>query len=191
MNLTGVVAYVLQMMNDHLPLQYQYHNIAHTLSVFDMVVFYSKETNLSQTDKDLVCTAAILHDAGYTIQYVDNEPHAVAISNKILPKFGYSPEQIEIVAGCIMATCIPQKAKTQLERILCDSDLDYLGRDDYFQIAENLRNEWLIQGKTLSVEDWREMQINFFSEHLYYTAEAQKLRGAKKIENLNKLLIQS
>jgi len=190
MDLPSVVAYVLKMLNDQLPKQYLYHNITHTLNVHDMTMFYSNEIHLSQSDSDLVCTAAILHDVGYIIQYIDNEPHAVAIANKLLPDFGYSSNQIEIVAGCIMATCLPQKAMNELQMIVCDADLDYLGRDDYFEIADNLRNEWLTQGIALSVADWQEMQINFLTHHTYYTEAAQKLRGEKKIQNLNKLLIQ-
>ena len=36
---------------------------------------------------------------------------------------------------------MPQTPKNHLEEIMCDSDLDYLGRQDFYPIAETLRQE--------------------------------------------------
>ncbi|MDA0973125.1 MAG: hypothetical protein O2867_05255 [Bacteroidetes bacterium] len=40
-----------------------------------------------------------------------------------------------------MATKVPQEPKDHLARILCDADLDYLGGDDYDEIAGGLYQE--------------------------------------------------
>ena len=42
-----------------------------------------------------------------------------------------------------MATEIPQNPKTHLEMIMCDADLDYLGRYDFETISNNLYTEFL------------------------------------------------
>ena len=35
------------------------------------------------------------------------------------------------------ATKIPQTPLTKLEEIICDADLDYLGREDFFEISRS------------------------------------------------------
>ena len=58
----------------------------------------------------------------------------------------------EQICGMIMATKIPQSPKNYLEQILCDADLDYLGRDDFYDIGGTLFKEL----KTYNVLDTEE-----------------------------------
>ena len=48
-----------------------------------------------------------------------------------MTQYGYSENHIKIVKGLINATRVSQNPKNHLEKILCDADLDYLGRSDY------------------------------------------------------------
>ena len=52
-----------------------------------------------------------------------------------------------------MATKVPQSPKNHLEEILCDCDLDYLGRDDFEKISNNLFSEWKEHGLVTNVEE--------------------------------------
>lgn len=45
-----------------------------------------------------------------------------------------------------MATKIPQSPNNLLEQIICDADPDYLGRDDFWKISNNLYHELKIYG---------------------------------------------
>ena len=68
-----------------------------------------------------------------------------------------------------MATRIPQTPLTKLEEIICDADLDYLGRDDFHQIADSLKNELMAFGKIQSDKQWGEIQIPLLEKHSYFT----------------------
>ncbi|NNK11647.1 MAG: hydrolase, partial [Flavobacteriaceae bacterium] len=73
---------------------------------------------------------------------------------------------------------------THLERILCDADLDYLGRDDYGKISNLLLMELKRFGVALTKEGWRQKQISFLQKHNYHTPYAQKYREPVKQDHL-------
>jgi hypothetical protein len=75
--------------------------------------------------------------------------------------------------------------KDHLGEILADADLDYLGRDDFAEISENLYKEFCRTGHVNeSKEEWNRIQLHFFEEHHYFTKTAIAEREAKKEENL-------
>ena len=83
-----------------------------------------------------------------------------------------------------MATKIPQKPQNLLEEIIADADLDYLGRDDFFIIGDQLFNELKATNVVNQVSDWDQIQIKFLENHRYFTNTARTLRGASKGKNL-------
>ncbi|MCK9612757.1 MAG: hypothetical protein PHR81_00260 [Bacteroidales bacterium] len=61
-----------------------------------------------------------------------------------------------------MATKIPTKLKNKLEKLLCDADLDYLGREDYMEISNRLRREWDVFGiKNIMKQNGSAIKLNF------------------------------
>jgi hypothetical protein len=91
----------------------------------------------------------------------------------------------------IISTEIPQHPTNLLEKIMADSDLDYLGRDDLFVIGQRLQYEWKLQGKISTLKEWHKRQLDFLKSHNFFTESAKKLRNGKKqknIEELEKLL---
>jgi len=90
-------------------------------------------------------------------------------AEKELPDFGFNKEDIEIIKGMIMATKVPQKPHTLLEKIICDADLVYLGGDNYDSISTTLHKELTLNGIDLDEDQWLDMQINFLESHNYWT----------------------
>jgi predicted metal-dependent HD superfamily phosphohydrolase len=133
-------------------------------------------------------TAALFHDAGFIHSYESNEPIGANLAKEMLPNFGYTEEQIQQVIELIGATKIPQNPKNHLEEIMCDSDLDYLGRDDFYPIAETLKKELVEFGKIDGDQkSWIEMNINFLSKHQYFTQSSRNRRGPEKQKRIKEL----
>ena len=86
-----------------------------------------------------------------------------------------------------MSTKIPQNPKTGLEEIICDSDLDYLGRDDYYPISKTLYDELRYLSKIKSERDWNQLQINFLEAHSYHTDFAIQNRQPEKEQRILEL----
>jgi uncharacterized protein len=165
-----------------------YHNLDHTLDVSDATLRLAHLEGVESHYTILLATAALLHDIGMLDDYVDHENASVKIAQKILPELEYSKEDIEEICKLILATRIPQEAKTLGEMIICDADLDYLGRDDFFMIAHRLRCEWQCQGKKYTLKEWYTMQASFLKKHHYFTKSAITLREETKQTHLQQIL---
>jgi predicted metal-dependent HD superfamily phosphohydrolase len=132
----------------------------------------------------LLKTAAILHDAGFTERYDNNEEIGARMATEILPKYGYSEQHVKTIVELIHATELPHKPINKLQEIICDADLDYLGTDDFEEIADRLRRELTEMGKIQSRKQWDEIQVKFLKQHQYFTQTAIQMRQEKKNENM-------
>jgi hypothetical protein len=65
--------------------------------------------------------------------------------------------------------------------------LDYLGRDDFETISNNLYTEFLDFGFVKDYDDWMQKQFKFLELHHYFTKSSQQLRQPKKMDQLTKL----
>src|SRR5512144_1634699 len=109
-----------------------YHSLAHTLvEVVPAAEQFAALEKVTGEDLLLLRTAALYHDAGYVEQRQNHEAGSARIAAAALPRFGYAPPQIEVIAGIILATELPQKPHTFLEQIMVDADLSVLGQTDY------------------------------------------------------------
>ncbi len=176
--------HIMKVLKKGLPENLHYHGIHHTYDVVRAVERIAIMEGVLDDDIFVLKSAATYHDAGFVEQYDSNEPVGARLAEEILPKYGYTDEQIEVVKKLIYATIIPHEPKTKLEEIICDADLDYLGRDDFFEIADTLRRELRDHGKIKSDRLWDEIQVKFLTQHRYFTASAKKMRRAKKQEHL-------
>jgi hypothetical protein len=104
-----------------------------------------------------------------------------------LPRFGYNKEEIERICGMIMATKIPQSPNNHLEEIICDADLDYLGRDDFYSIGQSLFEELQAYNVVQDIETWNRIQVGFLTSHGFFTKTNKKRRASVKAEYLEEL----
>jgi class 3 adenylate cyclase len=179
--------FILKKLTDELPKNLSYHALQHTIEVTNAAERIGKEEGVSGENLNILKTAALLHDSGFIYQYAKNEPLAVDVAKEILPNFGYTHGQIKTIEKMILATQIPQKPETLLEKILCDADLDYLGRPDFYPVAEMLKKELFERGLVKDDKSWDELQISFLSTHQYFTKTSQKLRDPEKQKRLQEL----
>ena len=178
---------VLNLLRTELTNDLRYHGIAHTLGVLKVCNDYIRREKLSSEESKLLRTGAICHDLGFTVSYDDHEEHSVIIASDLMKQYGYSQKNIKVVIGLINATKVPQSPKNHLEKILCDADLDYLGRSDYNKISDLLFQELNAFGQISSREEWREIQISFLEKHQYHTPFARKNRQPGKERRLHEL----
>lgn len=187
MNLYGARDYIMQKLKSELDPFYYYHNVAHTEDVHRAVVFLSEIERLSKEEQILLETAAFYHDSGIMIKYLGHEEESVLIAREVLPSFGYSEADIGFIKDLIMATNAQGQVDTLHKKILFDADLDYLGRPDYFIIAQRLRLEWSIFGEQFSLKNWYISQVKYLENHVYLTDSACRMREKGKQENLNQI----
>jgi uncharacterized protein len=191
----GAKRYALTQLTHNLSPELFYHNLAHTQEgVVPMSAWLAAQEGVTGEARLLLLTAAYYHDIGFTKQQKDHEAVGAEIAAYVLPRFGYTPAQIDVITGMIMATKLPQSPQTLLEKILADADLDVLGREDFFSRNRALREELEAFGHVVTDETWYSHQLKLLQTHRYFTAPARAMRGPGKrqhIRALKMLLAQS
>lgn len=184
MEFEKVKKFILAKLRKELPRSLTYHSLGHIKDVYKAAQKLAKLEGVKGEDLTLLLTAVLFHDSGFLIQQKEHERVGCEIARKYLPEYGYNEAQIESICGMIMATRIPQTPHNKLEQIICDADLDYLGRDDFFTIGNTLYDELCMYGLLQTENDWNKLQVRFLEGHHYFTDSAIKLRKDKKDEHL-------
>ncbi len=188
MEFNRVKTVVIETLKQELNPALYYHNHVHTLDVISASEHLGMLESIGGEEMMLLLTASLLHDTGYMWAYDQNEQLACNFARKLLPEYNYSNVAIDRICEMIMATQLPQSPKDLLAKILCDADLDYFGRDDFFPIAIRLHQEWKeYTSKHLDFLEWYSTQFEFMIQHTYFTDVAKQLRNKRKEENLNQI----
>lgn len=188
---TDLQEIVLDRLEKELPKYLYYHNFKHTIDVINQAELIGYGEGVDDESVLLLKTAALFHDAGHIIGYDEHEYNGTQLAREYLPKYRYSQEQIDRICELIMATKLPPNPKSILESIMCDADLDYLGRSDFIPVSNTLYKELKEQNKIGTLNDWNKLQVKFLSNHQFFTKTGKNLREVNKqmqIERIKQLI---
>jgi uncharacterized protein len=162
-----------------------YHSLAHTRDeVVPAADRIAALEGLTGEDLLLLRTAAVFHDSGYIEQHNLHEEGSARLAAAVLPQFDYTPAQITVIVDIILATRLPQVARTLPEQILADADLAILGQTDYLPRNAVLRQELAALNKPATDQQWYSGQLNFIRSHRYFTGAARSLFEAQQQINI-------
>lgn len=181
----GVLNEVCDRLLKEVPSEYTYHSLRHTLDVIEMTIEIGKAELVSDYELAILKIAALFHDTGYLVSRKNHEDESSKIFLSYAEKHQLSPDLINTVVGCIQATKIPQTPQNHLERILCDADLDYLGREDFSEIGELLYTELTNCKEIADRNAWNKLQVTFLSSLKFHTSYSQQKRQQQLETNLN------
>lgn len=187
MNFEEARAYILERLKSELRPDLYYHSLQHTVDVMESAIRIGKKEGVNDHEMLLIKTAALYHDAGMLHAYDGHEEASVNIVEATLPEYGFIRADIDQINSMIMSTKLPQDPHSKLEMVLCDADLDYLGREDFFMISHRLKMEWSDRGFKQTLREWYRGQITFLTNHRYWTKSAIDLRRPGKIKNLREI----
>jgi predicted metal-dependent HD superfamily phosphohydrolase len=172
----GVLNEVCDRLLKEVPSEYTYHSLRHTLDVIEMAIEIGKAEHVSDHELTLLKIAALFHDTGYLVARKNHEEESAKIFLDYAEKNKLDQEVVSTIVGCIKATKIPQAPQNHLERILCDADLDYLGREDFSEIGELLYTELTNCNEIADRNAWNQLQVNFLSSLKFHTHYSQQKR---------------
>ena len=161
MDLIKATDFVVNKLKENLDSRLYYHNINHTLDVVSSAKKIAKTENISDYETSILLVSALFHDTGFLFTYKGHEKESVKFAESNLPKFGYSDKDISEISKLILATDVSFQPTTKLEKIICDADLYYLGRNDFSEISNNLFKEWKAYNFVDTQKEWYKLQINF------------------------------
>ena len=177
----GAIEYARIRLNEQLPQFLHYHNLHHTFGeVIPAALLLAKQEGVSTEESNLLHVAGAFHDIGWVIQGVNHESLSVDICHQILPGYGFSEDQLNRMAGMIVATRLPQTPTQKLEAILADADMYSLGGEYFWKRNEDLRYETTVLRGPVSDREWFHQQIEFLESHRYQTEFAKDQQEPKK-----------
>jgi len=187
-----IVAKSEQFINDHfsqnIDSNYTFHSLPHTRRTVKNALLIGKENSLSATDLEIVILAAWFHDCGISEIYKGHEDKSMEIAKQFLEDQNYPVENMERVLGCIISTKPGNKPGNLLEKILHDSNLIHLGKNNYFKRNKELFKEWKnVLNKSVSNDEWIKLNIKFISENDFETDYARDKFGDQRLINLSML----
>lgn len=180
---------ILERLGKELSEDLHYHSVTHTRDVISACAASADREGLTEEDKVLLLSAAVLHDSGFLNTTKDHELEGVSIAEKVLPTYGYTAEHIQRISDMIMATKIPQSPLDKLGRMICDADLDYLGREDFYKIGATLFTELKAHSVLETEKEWDALQIKFLSSHTFQTDWSVRVREPVKQKYLEELKV--
>lgn len=183
----GAINNILNRLSKELPKHLTYHGKHHTDDVMQSVVLIGNHHSISENDLNLLRVAAAYHDSGFIYGHENHEEKGCEIAQETLPNFGFTKNQIAEICKMIMATKVPQNPTGTLSDVLCDADLDYLGRDDFEEIASSLFKELKHSGIVENEMQWNRIQIGFLQNHSYHTDFGKEIRQPQKEIHLKRL----
>lgn len=179
---------VFHLLDHQLPSFLTYHSPKHTKYVLEQAEYISKQENVSEYDLYLIKVASLFHDVGFIRQYKDHEEAGCEITKEFMDRYSFDPIDAQKIFGMIMATKIPQRPHTLLEKIVADADLEYLGTDLFDKVSQFLFRELKYLEPDLDIRAFNLIQIKFISAHTYHTDFCKNHREAKKLQNLKELI---
>jgi len=162
-----------------------YHNLIHTEHVVKHAEAIALNYNLSGDDLLIVQIASWFHDVGYLLGQDNHELRGAALAAEFLRSNQVDPGIIQSIQECIMATRMPQKPETLLQKIVCDADLYHFGSDTFEDRNKLMRQEaQLVSGKKIKKDKWRLKTIELLENHSFHTEYCRTLLDEKKQHNL-------
>lgn len=171
-----------------LPGHLRYHDAGHTFDeVLPAARRLAEDLDVGPRERARIEAAVAFHDLGFLTSAVAHEPLGVARARQALPTLGYDADDVEAIAGMILATRLPQRPITRAERIVADADLSVLAAPDFLRRNEELRLELAHAGRALPRSAWLAQQRRFLLTHRYHTDAAERRFGPGRRRNAARL----
>lgn len=167
--------FVLNLLEQRLAPWTVYHDVRHTEETVEACREIGGASGLNEAEMEILLLAAWFHDTGYIETVRGHEERSVTIAGEFLRERSYPEEGIERISGCIMATKMPQSPKNLLEKIICDADMIYLGKEGFFAKNDLLKAEIeKRENRVIPDVDWLKRSVDFLSGQSYHTEYALK-----------------
>lgn len=181
-------AHVTEFYNKNIGAEYVFHDVQHVKNVVEAVQLVGKACGVNGRQLELLQMAAWFHDTGYIEGAEGHEERSCKFAVEFFSKHQIPEQELDVITRCIMATKLPFKPKDLVEEIICDADLSHLGKDIYWDRCGRLRQELLMTRSILmSEQEWLQFEIDFMSNHQYFTKEAAELYQKRKLKHIKQL----
>lgn len=181
--LQDIEEYIIKMFDDEAPPNLYFHNASYVKSTGNQVDLLSYSEKLEEEEYINLRLASIFLNTGYIADYDKAMEGSCQIVEEILPKFGFSKNNVDSVKK-IITNSFTGKQESICDSILHDSVYDYFGRVDYLKLTEKLLKEETEYGEVHDSMAWMKNRGKILREHEFITPTAKLLRSVSVEDQL-------
>ena len=148
--------------------RHYYRGASHTINALNVVEEYIDYMRVGTYEAQILRLGVLMRDLG-ELTLVENGEDGIELVKKIMADAGYSFVQTKVVADLVKSTRQPHRPTNLLERIICDVDMEFLGREDHEEASEMFFQELLKNSMVSSREEWDQWQQEMLDNHKYHT----------------------
>ena len=142
--------------------------------------------SVSGEDLEDLQIACLFHDTGFTVQYEKNEYIGARIARRWLEEEKHPEARIEKIEQIIMATVLFSKAKTHLEQIIQDADLDNIGtKEEFYYSLDYLDEIRKIGHMSLSDCTYWQFVYTLLTRYKFQTETAKSERHNQQLRDID------
>lgn len=181
-------AFVRKFYEDKIDEEMRFHSFQHTQEVVETARELGKSFQLSKDQLKDLTLACWFHDLGFSEGVESHEKKSADIARKFLEEQEFPEKNIENILSCILVTENNKEPKTEIQKIIKDSDTSHVGKKDYFTKLPLLKTEWeSTMDRTYGEKEWIELNLNFLTNHKFFSAVGQEAFNDRKRKNILKL----
>jgi len=177
---------ITKMFDDEAPPNLYFHNSALVKNISNQVELLATAEKVPDEDFINLKLASVFLLTGFISDYEKPMEASSRLVEEILPKYGFSQENIESTKR-IIKNSFDEHQESLSDNILHDAKYDYLGRFDYMKLTEKLQRERTEYGKHSDSKSWVGIQEKFLSDHQFITNTARLLRSVTLEDQISEL----
>ena len=160
---------VLDLLQQKFPENRHYHRgVSHTLNSLGVVEEYIDYMRVGTYEAQILRLGVLMRDLG-ELNTVEHGEDGIALVKKVMSDAGFSFVQTKVVSDLVNAARHPHRPTNLLERIICDVDMEFLGREDHDEASEMFFQELLKNSLVNSREEWELWQQEMLDNHKSHT----------------------
>jgi len=181
-----IANHVTDLFEQHTNPNLLFHNLQHTKNVVDHAQEIAAHYQLNETDTLVVYAAAWFHDVGHLFtEPGKHEEKSVELMRAYLQQeHEVSPETVDNIAACIMATRLPASPKGLVQEIICDADTYHFGTKDFKTTNKLIKKEFALRGFDLLPDEWTKNTLELLNRHTFFTTYCKVLLALRKEKNI-------
>ena len=177
--------YVQAYLLDALPMGRYYHNFEHAEEIAEVGQQLARAAGRSDEQILIVQLAGLFHDAGYASHPDRVAEGSVQLATKFLESHGTPGAVIDEVARLIRSVHADDPPQDDLERILHDANISFIGRKRFFRRSKLLRleREHMEERKFTSYA-WNQYLLELLTTRRFMTPWAQNRFASRLGKNI-------
>ncbi len=186
--ISGAENFVTKLYAEKIDDTFKFHTFKQVQRKVKTAVRIAEGSNVSAAQIEILVLAAWFHDTGFTRVYEKHELLSAEIAREFLSDHNYPEQKIAQVVDCILSTSADGQPANDLQKILHDANISYIGRKNFFKRIGQLRAEMELRLKKKYTDyDWLISNIDLFDKLDFLTVFARDRYGAMRISNLSGL----